>query len=168
MTQRRTLVITLGVVILGIAWYLFRPELLFIGKPYNEQFPGGNQTQVTSQGTSPVVLSEGHFHDVAHEGRGVAKIYRLSGGERVLRFMNFKTLNGPALYVYLFAANDAHDNETVERAGFVSLGPLKGNVSDQNYNVPWDLDLTKYRAVSIWCRRFGVNFTTAPLTPFQN
>jgi hypothetical protein len=26
------------------------------------------------------------------------------------------------------------------------------------------LDLTKYRAVTIWCRRFGVNFATAPLS----
>ena len=25
------------------------------------------------------------------------------------------------------------------------------------------MDLTKYRAVTIWCRRFGVNFATAPL-----
>ena len=24
-------------------------------------------------------------------------------------------------------------------------------------------DLAKYRAVTVWCRRFGVNFATAPL-----
>ncbi|MGH7694055.1 MAG: DM13 domain-containing protein [Gemmatimonadaceae bacterium] len=24
--------------------------------------------------------------------------------------------------------------------------------------------MTRYRAVSVWCRRFGVNFTTAELT----
>ena len=28
---------------------------------------------------------------------------------------------------------------------------------------PADVDLAKYRAVTIWCRRFGVNFATAPL-----
>jgi len=31
--------------------------------------------------------------------------------------------------------------------------------------VPDDLDLSRYRAVTIWCRRFSVNFATAPLTP---
>jgi hypothetical protein len=65
--------------------------------------------------------------------------------------------------VYLVAAADAGDNETVTRAGFLSLGALKGNVGDQNYDVASDVDLTKYRAVTIWCRRFGVNFATAPL-----
>ena len=31
-------------------------------------------------------------------------------------------------------------------------------------NLPADLDLSKYRAVTIWCKRFSVNFGTAPLT----
>jgi len=29
--------------------------------------------------------------------------------------------------------------------------------------VPAGLDLSRYRAVSIWCRRFSVNFGAAPL-----
>ena len=63
--------------------------------------------------------------------------------------------------------NDAADNETVTRAGFVELGKLKGTDGDQNYDVPAGLDLSKYRAVTIWCRRFSVNFATAPLTPIS-
>ncbi|MEO7476399.1 MAG: DM13 domain-containing protein, partial [Gemmatimonadales bacterium] len=77
----------------------------------------------------------------------------------------FATSNGPDVRVYLVAAGDATDNETVTKAGYVELGKLKGNEGDQNYDVPADLDLTKYRAVTIWCHRFGVNFATAPLTP---
>jgi hypothetical protein len=53
----------------------------------------------------------------------------------------------------------------VKKAGFVELGKLKGTDGDQNYEVPSDVDLVKYRAVTIWCRRFAVNFGTAPLTP---
>ena len=30
------------------------------------------------------------------------------------------------------------------------------------------VDLEKHRSVTIWCRRFGVNFGTAPLTPPAN
>jgi hypothetical protein len=67
--------------------------------------------------------------------------------------------------VYLVAAPDAPDNETVKKAGFLEVGKLKGTDGDQNYEVPADLDLGKYRAVTIWCRRFAVNFGTAPLTP---
>jgi hypothetical protein len=51
----------------------------------------------------------------------------------------------------------------VKNAGFVELGSLKGNIGDQNYDVPANVDLNKYRAVTIWCARFGVNFGTAPL-----
>jgi hypothetical protein len=50
------------------------------------------------------------------------------------------------------------------KAGFIDLGSLKGNIGDQNYKLGGDLDLNKYRAVTIWCKRFNVNFATAPLT----
>jgi GNAT superfamily N-acetyltransferase len=48
---------------------------------------------------------------------------------------------------------------------FVELGKLKGTDGDQNYDIPAGLDLNRYRAVTIWCYRFAVNFATAPLTP---
>jgi len=66
--------------------------------------------------------------------------------------------------VYLVAAVDVQKEGAAKRAGIVDLGPLKGNVGDQNYDVPVGVDLAKYRAVSIWCRRFSVNFGAAPLT----
>ena len=87
------------------------------------------------------------------------------GGRRVLRLTDFATSNGPDVRVYLVATTDASDNKTVTKAGFVELGKLKGNEGDQNYDLPDDLDLTRYRAVTIWCRRFSVNFATAPLAP---
>jgi hypothetical protein len=57
----------------------------------------------------------------------------------------------------------AKDNATVKQAGFIDLGSLKGNKGDQNYEVPTDADLNKYKSVSIWCARFGVNFGAATL-----
>ncbi len=65
---------------------------------------------------------------------------------------------------YLVAAADAKDSETVKQAGFITLGALKGDHGDQNYDVPAEVDLAKYQTVTVWCRRFGVNFATAPLT----
>jgi hypothetical protein len=146
-----------GLVVLGgIGWYLFRPELLLVNKKVNEE-------QVASSGASVTrALAAGQFHSVAHETHGTATIQDV-GGRRVLRLSDFATSNGPDVRVYLVAASDAKDNETVTKAGFVELGKLKGNQGDQNYDVPDNLDLSRYRAVTIWCRRFSVNFATAPL-----
>jgi hypothetical protein len=83
----------------------------------------------------------------------------------MLRFTNFRTSNGPNVHVYLVAADDAKDSETVRHAGFIDLGPIKGNIGDQNYALGPDVDLSNYRAVSIWCHRFSVNFGAASLTP---
>lgn len=109
------------------------------------------------------VLLTGRFESRAHEGRGLVQVLEMAGGERVLRFTEFETLNGPDLQVYLLGSASAAGKSDLALAGFVSLGPLKGNVGDQNYAVPVGLDLSKYSAVSVWCRRFGVNFTTATL-----
>jgi len=38
-----------------------------------------------------------------------------------------------------------------------------GNRGDQNYDIPASVHLAKYRTVTIWCRRFSVNFGSAPL-----
>jgi hypothetical protein len=163
--RRRTWIIGLAAVG-GIGWYAFRPELLFVRKTVNESLPvAAAQSAGSSAEAVNTALVTGAFNSVAHETRGKATIYRLTDGTRVLRLTEFTTSNGPDVRVYLVAAPDAADDETVKKAGFVELGKLKGTDGDQNYDVPAGLDLSKYRAVTIWCRRFSVNFGTAPLTP---
>jgi hypothetical protein len=162
--NKKAILMVAGLVVLVGGWYLFRPELLFVNQSVNETLPGA--TLATTAGrTGPQALAVGRFHGVAHEGAGVATLYQLPGGQRVLRLTEFSTSNGPALHVYLVAAADATDNDTVKKSGFVDLGPLKGNQGDQNYDVPAGTDLDRYRAVTIWCQRFNVNFATAPLAP---
>ena len=56
----------------------------------------------------------------------------------MLRFSAFETSNGPDVHVYLIAGSDARDDETVKKAGFVDLGSIKGNIGDQNYQLPTD------------------------------
>jgi len=157
------MIIALVVVVAVVGWYLFRPELLFINRTVSEKLPGTASTSTSPASAGPVLLSTGTFHGVAHETQGTATIYQLADGKKMLRFAGFKTSNGPDVQVYLVAASDARDNETVTKAGFIHLGALKGNIGDQNYDLPADVDLKKYRSVSVWCRRFGVNFATAPL-----
>lgn len=157
--KRKILFLIALIVVVG-GWYLFRPEKLFIATTVNESFPTSNAAVADSQ-TS--LVAEGQFHGVAHPTTGKAAIYNLENGKKVLRFSNFETSNGPDVNVYLVAANDATDSETVKTAGFISLGSIKGTKGDQNYELPADIDLNKYRSVTIWCKRFGVNFATAPL-----
>jgi electron transfer DM13 len=156
----RKLIYGLIIVAVVALWAAFRPERLFVNAKVNETLP-----TAAAMGASPdVVLASGNFHDVAHKGVGTATIHQLADGKRVLRFTSFETSNGPDVHVYLVAATDATDSDMVKKAGFVEIGSLKGNIGDQNYELPADLDLNKYHAVTIWCQRFGVNFATAPLT----
>ena len=158
--MKKPLLVAAGVILIGVAWFLFRPEKLFISESVNEGFPEAAE-QV--QENSPRLLLEGRFHGVAHETQGTAAIFELPDGKRVLRLTDFETSNGPDVRVFLGGAKDANDNDTVTKAGYVELGPLKGNVGNQNYDVPSEIDLGNFGSVTIWCKRFGVNFGTAPL-----
>lgn len=156
--KRKYLIYGLVVIVAIAIWAAFRPERLLVNAKVNETMPA-SLTNV-----SETVLASGSFHSVVHDSKGTASVYQLADGKRILRFTNFETSNGPDVHVYLVAANDASDSETVKKAGFLELGSLKGNIGDQNYDIPADVDLAKYRAVTIWCKRFSVNFGTAPLT----
>jgi hypothetical protein len=140
-----------------VAWYAFRPERLFVNEYVDEKLPAANN------GSAPERLESGTFHSVLHPTQGTATVYRIADGNRVIRFTNFRTSNGPDVHIYMVAAADATDNASVPRAGFIDLGSIKGNIGDQNYTLGPDVDLSKYHTVSVWCKRFSVNFGAAPL-----
>jgi hypothetical protein len=159
---RRNVIIAVGIAVVAVVWYLFRPELLFINKNVDESFP-----VTTAGGLGAASLgqsrAQGTFHSAAHETKGTATIYELAGGKRLLRLTAFATSNGPDVHVLLGKAGDASDNATVKDAGYVDLGSLKGNIGDQNYEIPADVNPSDFKSVTIWCKRFSVNFGTAPL-----
>ena len=121
MSARNLVVAVVVVVAVGVGWYLFRPERLFINQRVNESL----DVTPAMAGTGPqadVVLARGMFHKGSHETGGTAAIHQLADGSRVLRLTDFHTSNGPDVQVYLVAAGDATDNETVTKAGFVNVG----------------------------------------------
>jgi hypothetical protein len=111
----------------------------------------------------PKVLARGEFHNAEKAGKGTATVYELASGKRVLRLTNFATDNGPDLHVRLIASDDAKDTASVANTDHVEVAKLKGNKGNQNYDLPADLNLARFRVVSIWCNRFSVNFAAAPL-----
>ncbi len=153
--SRRSILMGLALVAAVVGWYAFRPERAFIDRTVAEPMPQGEMAEVVLRGT---------FHSNAHDTRGTATVHRLSDGRLVMRFTDFETLNGPDVQIYLVAASDVDDENDVKQ-GFVNLGAMKGNIGDQNYDIPAGTDLKRYRAVSVWCRRFSVNFGAAPLAP---
>ena len=95
--------------------------------------------------------------DGIHHAEGNAYALPLEDGGNVLRMENFRTTNGPDLFVYL-----ATDKGTSE---FINLGALKANIGNQNYDIPEGTDLEKYNNVLIWCKAFSVLFGSAELSP---
>jgi hypothetical protein len=111
-----------------------------------------------------VTLIEGSFVDRSHPGSGLAKVLNDGTEQRFLRFEDFETDNGPDLFVYLTRADAAADAGAFGVDGdFIDLGRLKGNVGEQNYEIPIEVDLSQFDTVVVWCKRFSVAFTAADL-----
>lgn len=108
----------------------------------------------------PVLVSTGQFVDADnfHQGSGKAAIYRLADGSYVLRFEDFMVTNGPDLHVLL-----STEPGGVMGENYTDLGSLKGNVGDQNYDLPAGADGSDYLSVIIYCEPFHVVFATAAL-----
>jgi hypothetical protein len=155
--RRRNVMVAGSLILAAIVWYAFRPELLFFDNTVDEAFP------VTAGEMTGLTNAEGMFHSVAHDTVGMASIIELDNQKRILRLDGFKTSNGPDVHVLLGKATDANDDATVKNSGYYDLGSLKGNIGDQNYDIPTDVDLADFNSVTIWCNRFNVNFGTAPL-----
>jgi electron transfer DM13 len=122
--------------------------------------------QAMPQMTDPQSVATGSFIqiDVIHGASGKVTIYQLPDNSRVLRFEDFHATNGPDLHVILTKNSDPRTPADVGE-DYVELGPLKGNVGNQNYNVPSEVDLSLYKGVVIYSEPFHVVFSTATLKP---
>lgn len=114
----------------------------------------------------PIVLSEGTFISHEYQTTGTVRILELENGQRLLRIEGLDTSDGPELEVWITDAPviEGLDGWRVfDDGNYLSLGPLKGNLGDQNYEIPVGLDLSDFSSVSIWCVRFSVSFGAAEL-----
>jgi hypothetical protein len=128
----------------------------------NDNTINENMTEAVATTSGNTSLAIGEFvgiNDGIHNAEGMAKVIPLDDGSMILRLENFKATNGPDLYVYLATDNSASD--------FVNLGRLKGNIGNQNYDIPEGTDFSKYHTVLIWCQAFSVLFGSAELQPPQ-
>ena len=52
-------------------------------------------------------------------------------------------ISGPDVHVYMVAADDTQNSASVLRAGFIDLGTTNWNMSDQNYTLNPEVDLSE-------------------------
>ncbi|MBI2887654.1 MAG: DM13 domain-containing protein [Chloroflexi bacterium] len=174
----------------AVAWYLLSP--LFLSQRVDEQFPltakadlpvGVSREQAEREmaeaarkdatmaeampgsASPPAVVAAGSFRDgdSVHKGEGKATVYRASDGGHLLRFEGFKVTNGPDLHVLLAGSPDPKNHQDLESGGYVDVAKLKGNVGNQNYPLPRELDPSRYRSVVVYCVPFRVVFSAATL-----
>lgn len=180
-TRRRVVVIGLLAVVLAaggaIVW--FQPQKLFIDERVDEALPTAPaataaRSTTDGDGTAPtrpagqpasgerVTLAAGQFRTLGHTTSGRAAVLEVPDGRRFLRLEDLHTSNGPDLFVYLSttAADGPRDRFDDD---FVSLGRLKANQGNQNYELDAGVRLDRYRSAVIWCRRFTYAFGAAPL-----
>jgi predicted metal-dependent RNase len=137
-------------------WYLASP--LWIDREVNEQLAADDSLRAVLTGT---------FRDAdrVHRGSGTATLLQRPDGSAVIRFTDFEVTNGPDLEVWLSSSPDPQDSAEVLEGEWLSLGQLKGNIGDQNYEIPTGTDLSVFESVVIWCEQFGVLFSPATLSP---
>jgi hypothetical protein len=96
----------------------------------------------------------GMFQREVHATSGTVKLLRREN-DQLLVLDNFRTDNGPALYVYL-----SKDRGVTQS---INLGVLKSTSGTFSYEVDSTINAKEYPYVLIWCRQFAVLFGSAQL-----
>ena len=134
-------------------------EKEMIMNEFSKQNATVNESMNETKMTNDTMILMGNFVEAGdgfHKAEGIVKVINLADGRTFLRLENLKTTNGPDLYVYLSVGKDPSD--------IVNLGRLKGNIGNQNYEIPAGTDLSKYDTVLIWCKAFSTLFGSAKLS----
>lgn len=121
------------------------------------QVQGAADPKPDQSGPANLTLASGAFVGAdGHAGSGEATVIEQTSGDRTLTFTDFEVDPGAAVEVWLTPGPE----ETGDR---IELGGLKGNVGDQEYEIPGDADLNKYGTVVLYCTPFTVRIAVAEL-----
>jgi hypothetical protein len=161
LSRKKWILAGIGVPVLVAAWWVFRPEKLWVNVKVNEPAPFGSNADLQP-------LFTGLLAGRAHPTSGRASIYQTRDGKRDLRLTDFMTSNGPDVHVVLAQSSDENLGENFVKGELndVELGQLKANQGNQNYDLPDSADLNRYNAVVIYCERFHAVFGVAKLDKF--
>ena len=102
---QKKFLIPLFIMVLVLGYYLVLPAFIVVEKneeiqfktPDNSEFQDPKQKNIQSQ---PEILSQNDFQKAAYDVKGQALVMQ-QGQQRIIRFENFETINGPSLNIYL-------------------------------------------------------------------
>jgi hypothetical protein len=168
-------VVLLAGAVFGMIW--FTPWKLFTSTEVNDALPEVVAPAPAPPGEPPgaappparsgnLLLAAGAFITHEHETSGEVQVIELADGRRQLVLRKLATSDGPDLRVWLTdqpVREGTAGWRVFDDGKWVELGKLKGNRGNQVYDIPKDVDLAKYRSVTIWCKRFSVSFGAAAL-----
>lgn len=181
----------LGLALLGssAAWYLIAP--LFTGRQAYSVFPTlavmvsptarpavetnlPTETPVPmlatvlSIGVDTQLVASGEFHNVAYSGSGSAQIRQLESGELVLSLQDFEVEAGPELRVFVTELEITDISTGIDMENSLDLGWLEALNGDQIYELPEDVDISRYQSVVIWCGPQRIAYIAATLEIFED
>ena len=180
MSTFRKLLRVISIALIVFALWALTPYLY--NRQVNEAFPAAasaptamadqaamadKPTAMADKPAGPIAQAQGSFVAGSTPGdraAGKATVYKLENSSQILRLEDFSTTNGPDLFVVL-SSNANPDADGIGKDNYLQLAALKGNQGNQNYELPGDIDLGKYKSVVIWCRTFNVVFGYAALQP---
>lgn len=142
-----TIGVVIGITILAFAYYAISP--LFINIKVDDVSPALSNSKSSASASFPVVGT------TRHPASGTVRIIE-ADNKSYVRYENFKTINGPDIYVYLAKDLDAKE--------YVNLGAVKATEGNVNYEIPNDTNVSEYHYVMVWCKAFGVLFNYADLS----
>lgn len=163
---------------------VFQPWLLFVDVRVDDDIPAPVAT--TAPTTAPpqtptikpteqispappaatVDLLTGVFVSHEHTTTGSVRVIENADGSRQLAIVGLETTNGPDVRVWLSAGPVIEGFDgwfTAAGYDHIDLGPIKGNLGDQLYDIPAGVDLGVFRTVDLWCKQFAVSFGAAAL-----
>lgn len=118
-------------------------------------------TTATTQ-IAAAVGQSGYFQRREHATQGRVSIVAKSN-KRYLQFdRNFKTSSGPDVFVILHRSS-APPTYGVKAKDYVLVARLRKIRGSQTYALPTNINLSQYKSVAIWCRKFNATFGYASI-----
>lgn len=158
------------------AFAVFRPDKLFVDDVVDEQLdadvaaaleePASTTTSIPAAppttAAGPQVVARGEWTSLNDYSVAGSVAVVEEDGRSTIVLSELMSDNGPDLRVYLAPAGPDAGGDITDG---IDLGPLKGNIGTQSYELPDGVDPSAFGSVVIWCERFSVGFGVAGLSP---
>ncbi|MFC1959836.1 DM13 domain-containing protein [Chloroflexota bacterium] len=146
----------------------FAEALIAAGLEEPSVVPLVDQALPLMQGASSYAVGEFSAIDAVRQAEGTVTVYEVigEGGQNsyVVRLEDFAVRNGPELHVFLSAHPQPRTPEELRANGLgIDLGPLKGTVGSQNYQVSGGFAMSEAQSIVIYSNPYQEVFSSAQL-----